>query len=453
VAARRSRTVAYSLLAVLNLGAALGILGLHSSMQTRSVFSLFVWWAIAMAAVATAVGWLIQIGDVDPLSSTLPKALYAGLKIGFVTFVLISAASALADHSVPRQVTLSFLAVSPVIGAMATWPAVVLARSAEPDRLLVIGSYDDVHQLQTELEGLPPGRARIVGHVNGFSDDTRPSEIGPWMELGRQGFADKALELRPHVAVVDSHCLEDYELLSQVTALHIKGVRIRTFVEFYEQMFGKVPISAINEAWFLFDTGELHRATYLRLKQAVDVIGAILGTIVFIALLPVIAIAIKLDTRGPVFYSQDRVGKDGRTFRLLKFRTMRKDAENDGPQWAKENDNRVTRVGAFLRRARLDELPQFINVLKGDMSLVGPRAERPEFVSTLETKIPFYSRRHLIKPGLTGWAQIKYRYGSSVEHALEKLQYEFYYMKHQSVFLDVAIIIDTLRVMLSMKGI
>ncbi len=449
----KSRLVAYFLLAALNLASAFVILGIHSNAQLRSVFSHFRWWAVAMATVATALAWLLQLGDAEPSTWSLPKVLYAGLKIGVVTLIIISAASALADHAVPRQVTIPFAAISPLLAAAGTWPAVVLARAFDPYNILVVGSYDDVHQLHSELLAHPAERARIVGHVNGFTGEPHPSEIGPWIELSRDNFIEKALELNPNIVVVDSRCLEDFELLSQITALHARGIRVRTFVEFYEQMFGKVPLSAINEAWFLFDTGELHRTTYLRMKQALDIAGAIVGSIAFLVLLPIISLAIRLDSAGPVFYSQERVGKNGKVFRLFKFRTMRVDAEDEGPRWAQENDSRITRVGAFLRRSRLDELPQFINVLKGDMSLVGPRAERPEFVGTLEEKIPFYSRRHLIKPGITGWAQIRYRYGSSVEHALEKLQYEFYYIKYQSVFLDLSIIFNTLRVMISMKGV
>mgnify|MGYP001770847618 FL=1 len=450
---RRSRAIAYSLLGSMNCGVALGVLGVHSSLQIRSVFPLFRWWAVAMALVATATAWLLQVGDVDPSTTTLPKLLYGGFKVGIVTFAVISTASAIADQSVPRQVTLSFLAASPFVAVLAGWPAALLARAANPNRLLVVGSYDDVHQLQSELEAHPSVNARIVGHVNGCSDGSRPSEIGPWLELGRARFVETAARLSPDVVIVDARCLDEYELVSQITELHARGIKVRTFVEFYEHMFGKVPVSAINEAWFLFDTGELHRATYQRLKQVMDLLGAILGTTVFLALLPLIAAAIKLDSKGPIFYLQERVGKNGRRFRLIKFRTMRENAEEHGPQWATEKDSRVTRVGVFLRRSRLDELPQFINVLRGEMSLVGPRAERPEFVESLEEKIPFYARRHLVKPGLTGWAQIKYHYGSSVEHALEKLQYEFYYMKHQSIFLDISIILNTLRVMLSLKGV
>jgi lipopolysaccharide/colanic/teichoic acid biosynthesis glycosyltransferase len=166
-----------------------------------------------------------------------------------------------------------------------------------------------------------------------------------------------------------------------------------------------------------------------------------------------VAVAVKLDSRGPVFYTQERVGKNGRTFKIIKFRSMRAGAERDsGPVWAEASDPRVTRVGRVIRKLRLDELPQFINVLRGDMNFVGPRPERPVFVEQLSAIIPYYSQRHLIKPGLTGWAQIKFPYGASVEDAIEKLRYDLYYIKNQSLLLDAAIVFETMKIVLFGRG-
>jgi lipopolysaccharide/colanic/teichoic acid biosynthesis glycosyltransferase len=164
------------------------------------------------------------------------------------------------------------------------------------------------------------------------------------------------------------------------------------------------------------------------------------------------AIAVRLDSPGPILYSQQRVGENGRMFTLYKFRSMRADAENGTPVWAIDNDERVTRIGRFLRTTRLDELPQLWNVMLGDMSFVGPRPERPYFVQQLRTLIPFYQERHSVKPGVTGWAQVKYRYGSTVEDAMEKLRYDLYYIKHMSIFFDITIVIDTVKVILVGRG-
>jgi exopolysaccharide biosynthesis polyprenyl glycosylphosphotransferase len=168
--------------------------------------------------------------------------------------------------------------------------------------------------------------------------------------------------------------------------------------------------------------------------------------------MPLIALAVRLDSPGPVFFRQERVGKGEQPFTLIKFRTMRNDAEKNGAVWACKDDPRVTKVGHILRKTRLDEIPQLFNVLKGDMSFVGPRPERPEFVETLKEKIPYYSKRHFVKPGVTGWAQVRYPYGASVEDSLEKLRYDLYYIKNFSIFLDILIILETIKVVLFGRG-
>lgn len=450
----RSRWLAYLSLTAAYCSAAVGILAVHSEFQQRSVLRDFIGWSLVLAALAAATSWLFQVAESGSGEFVPTKILYSAFKSSVVTFVVVSAGSAILARPLPRQVTVGFAVVQPVLALLALWPLRIASKRIKEERVIVVGTLSDVEQLQGELARQSPPRPTIVAHVNGFScSDSDPLPTSDWVDLPRERFVDEALALDPDIVVVDSRCLDDDEVLAQVTALHAAGVRVRTFIDYYEQKFGKVPLNAINEAWFLFDSGEIHRATYMRVKQAIDLAGGVLGTVVFLLVLPVVAAAIKLDDGGPIFYRQTRVGKDGKLFTLLKFRTMHKDAESDGPKWAQPGDSRVTRVGRILRRARIDELPQFLNVLKGEMSLVGPRAERPEFVRQLEEKIPFYSRRNLMKPGLTGWAQVNYEYGSSVEHAIEKLQYEFYYMKYQSVFLDLSILLNTLRVMLAMRGI
>ncbi|HEY8351792.1 MAG TPA: exopolysaccharide biosynthesis polyprenyl glycosylphosphotransferase, partial [Sphingomonadales bacterium] len=190
----------------------------------------------------------------------------------------------------------------------------------------------------------------------------------------------------------------------------------------------------------------------LFLKRLFDVTTSLLLLLLTLPILIVTAIAIKVTSPGPVFYRQERVGQGGRTFMVLKFRSMRTDAERNGPQWAQANDDRVTPVGRLIRTARIDEIPQIFNVLKGDMSFVGPRPERPVFVEQLAKEIPFYLERHRVKPGITGWAQINYPYGASVEDARHKLQYDLYYIKNYSIFLDFLVLIQTLRVVLWPEG-
>jgi exopolysaccharide biosynthesis polyprenyl glycosylphosphotransferase len=203
----------------------------------------------------------------------------------------------------------------------------------------------------------------------------------------------------------------------------------------------------------IFNEGFEVSTALLVQKQILSFLVSAVLCVVFLPLFPIIALLIKLDSKGPVFHRQERVGQDGKTFTLWKFRSMKQDAEKQtGPVWSAAQDSRVTRIGKYLRRTRLDELPQLYNILRGDMSLVGPRPERPHFVKQLSEIIPFYNLRHVVKPGVTGWAQIKYRYGNSVEDAVEKLQYDLFYIKNLSWPLDLIIIFDTAKTVLVRKG-
>ena len=232
----------------------------------------------------------------------------------------------------------------------------------------------------------------------------------------------------------------------------LAGVRVEDAATTYERLTGKILVDDLKPSWLIFSDGfEASKATRV-VKRVFDFAGALAGAIVAAPLMLLTALAVRIDSPGPVLYRQERVGENGRVFTLCKFRSMRLDAENGTPVWARNGDDRVTRVGRFIRLTRLDELPQFWNVLRGEMSFVGPRPERPFFVQQLAEVIPFYMARHAVKPGLTGWAQVRYRYGSSVEDALEKLRYDLYYMKHLSLSFDLTILADTIKVIVCRKG-
>lgn len=241
--------------------------------------------------------------------------------------------------------------------------------------------------------------------------------------------------------------------LKDVLCCKLSGVQVVDAPSFYEEVTGKLLIENITPSWFIFSDG--FKVTPLRRtgKRGLDIVLALIGLALSFPLFPVIALLIAVDSRGPVFFRQVRVGEKERPFVLFKFRTMRADAEKgSGAVWAQKNDPRITRMGKLLRKTRLDELPQLYNVLIGDMSFVGPRPERPEFVEQLTKIIPYYSERHFVKPGITGWAQIKYAYGSSVEDAIEKLRYDLYYIKNLGLFLDMLIILETVKVVLFGRG-
>ncbi len=230
------------------------------------------------------------------------------------------------------------------------------------------------------------------------------------------------------------------------------GVGVYHIASFIERYYGKIPVYAAGELWFLYNLQEESKKEFERVKRIEDIVASLLGLPLFFLLFPFIAIGIKINSPGPVIFSQTRVGKNNSEFRIHKFRTMVKDAEKDGAKWASEGDSRITGFGSFLRATRLDELPQIFDILRGDMSVVGPRPERPEFVEKLEKKIPFYAIRHFTKPGLTGWAQINAPYASSEEESADKLEYDLYYIKNRSMILDIKIILKTIVTVLQRKG-
>ena len=238
-----------------------------------------------------------------------------------------------------------------------------------------------------------------------------------------------------------------------VLSCKLSGIEVVDAPSFYEEMTGKLLLENLRPSWIIFSDGFRMTSAMRFYKRLFDIMAAAFGLLVALPVLPLLALAIMLDSGGPILFKQTRVGMREKPFELLKFRTMRKDAESGtGAVWAQKDDQRVTSIGKVLRKVRLDELPQLWNVLKGDMSLIGPRPERPEFVEKLKQIIPYYSERHFVKPGITGWAQIKYRYGASVEDAIEKLKFDLFYIKNISPLLDLLIVLETIKVVLFGRG-
>ncbi len=233
----------------------------------------------------------------------------------------------------------------------------------------------------------------------------------------------------------------------------LRGIRVEDWPSFYERLTGRIGVENLRPSWMIFSDG-FHQASLSQtVKRALDICLSLLFLILGFPLYVAIALAIKLESRGPIFFRQQRVGQGGKVFRLLKFRTMHEGAEGKtGPIWATEDDPRITKIGRFLRRSRLDEFPQIMNVLKGDLSFVGPRPERPHFVAMLQQRVPYYVQRLSVKPGITGWAQIRYPYGSTVEDAMQKLEYDLYYVKNMSIFLDFLILFSTVQVVVFGRG-
>ncbi|MBF0343581.1 MAG: sugar transferase [Nitrospirae bacterium] len=268
--------------------------------------------------------------------------------------------------------------------------------------------------------------------------------------------ADKKIDCKgtrkpdtPIIVFVDSPKIPAY-LFQHLMECRMRGIVVREMSDFYEEVLERVPIYFLEDRWFLYSRGftVIHNDFYIRAKRLIDIVLSIAFIILAAPFMLFVALIVKLESKGPVFYIQERVGQNEVSFKLRKFRSMVRDAEKNGPTWASANDDRITKVGRVIRRLRIDELPQLFNILKGEMSFVGPRPERPAFISQLQEQIPYYSFRHIVKPGLTGWAQINYKYGASIEDAAKKLEYDIYYIKNFSLFFDIQIILRTVRVVL-----
>ena len=243
--------------------------------------------------------------------------------------------------------------------------------------------------------------------------------------------------------VLGAGALDDDRLLSAVEQQHRRGVRVRTMEQFYEQWMGKLPLWSLQRSALLTDVTTIHELGFGRVKRAMDLVFGVVGLVPLLLAIPFVWVGNLFGNRGPLFYVQPRVGLNNEVFRIHKFRTMRPDADAI-THWTSENDPRITRFGTVLRRAHLDELPQMLDMLRGTLSLVGPRPEQPHYVAQLDEALPFYATRHVVKPGLTGWAQVKFRYSASEHDTREKLQYDLYYIRNQSLVLDLKIIKRTI---------
>ncbi len=255
-------------------------------------------------------------------------------------------------------------------------------------------------------------------------------------------------EMDPEVnlIVVPSHMKKNQRAAKKIYQNLLKGIEVMDMATFYSSIFLKVPLPELEEVWFIENLARKNKI-YDPLKRPMEILLAIVLFTIFIIPALIISLLIKITSRGPLVFKQVRVGRNEKEFTIYKFRSMREDAEKDGPQWSSTDDPRITALGKFLRLTHLDELPQLINIIKGELSFVGPRPERPEFVEQLKKEIPYYDLRHLARPGLTGWAQLNYRYGSSAEDAYQKLQYDIYYLKNYSFWFDLSIMIKTIRLM------
>ncbi|GFO56876.1 glycosyl transferase [Geomonas sp. Red276] len=314
-------------------------------------------------------------------------------------------------------------------------------------RVLILGTGPLARQLGGMIEE-GDTHFTLAGYLACAEQVERDAEpVPPELLVAANGdLLSTALQAKVGVIVVAISERRGVLPLQEMLQCKLEGMRVMDAPSFYETVTEKLLLEEITPGWIIFSAGFHKTRLFLFLKRVSDMLLSLSVLTVIAPLFPLVALAIKLDSPGPVFFRQVRVGSGEKLFTLYKFRSMRTDAERDGAVWASEHDDRVTRVGRVLRKYRIDEFPQLFNVLKGDMSFIGPRPERPEFVQTLKSQIYYYSKRHILKPGLTGWAQVRYPYGATVEDALEKLRYDLYYIKNHSFLLDSQIIFETVKV-------
>jgi exopolysaccharide biosynthesis polyprenyl glycosylphosphotransferase len=427
--------------AVLSVGTVAIVLGfgkLHAALVGGYDFtssSRFAW-SVAFAGLLAIAAYAVGLPDVALGSRrALPAAVAApAVAAGTVSIAQLVVGSAL----LPRFVVFSSAAVAvPFYAVCSLVAAGGRERREERERVVVVAPEEDALALMHDISDAPERAATVVWAM-------RPDET-------EETLLEAAANTRATVVVLDRNAQGVEDIVTQAAELHAAGVRVRTLSLFYDEWLGKLPLGELERLSLMFDIQELHSAAYARVKRLFDVVVGALGVVPLLLLLPAIGVANAVSSRGPLFYRQERVGKGGATFTMLKFRTMRPD-DSAASVWTTEADPRITPVGRWLRRTHLDELPQVVNILRGDLSLVGPRPEQPAYVEDLSEKIPFYGLRHIVRPGLTGWAQVKYAYGASAFDALEKLQYEFYYLRHQGLALDLRIVGRTLRHVVGREG-
>lgn len=328
---------------------------------------------------------------------------------------------------------------------------IYLTHVAPRQNILIVGTGHVAATIASEIRS----RERLGFKLVGFAGREDTSELPPGSEiLGPNANIAEIVERKKvdRIVVATSDRRGEYPV-KELLALRVNGHRIREWPEFFEKLSGRILIDGLSPSYFIFNDGFRKSPALLFVRHLVSTLVAAVLLLLASPLILIVSAAIRLDSPGPVFYTQERVGKKGRIFRIIKFRSMRQDAEASGsPQWAQKNDPRVTRLGRILRLSRIDEIPQLFNVLRGDIDLVGPRPERPAFVAELERQIPYYSLRHTVKPGLTGWAQVMFTYCGTIEESKEKLQYDLFYIKNMSIKLDLLVLFKTVKIVLLGRG-
>lgn len=403
---------------------------------------------LAVAALAFLCAHYLELHDVRRLNSQGEIQSRILMLVGILSFVLAAVSYAFPEFKVGRYVFLTGLLI--LAAAWISWRWAygrLISVRALRERVYLLGNGERAVRIREAIEQRSELGMDLVGIASGnnahFSSESLAKTL---TELGERRLVDRVI-----VALADRRSLMP---VNELLEMRLRGIRVDDGTSILEKVTGKIEVDELHPSWLIFGDGFRLTQRHWFSRRIISTLLALALSILTLPLIPIIALFVKLTSRGPVLYRQKRVGLRGQIFDCFKFRTMRSDAEADsGPTWASDEDPRITRVGKFLRRSRLDEIPQIWNVLRGDMAFVGPRPERPEFVAKLSQEIPYYNVRHAARPGITGWAQINYGYGSSVEEAKEKLRFDLYYIHNISVMLDLVIVFNTLRAVIIGRGV
>lgn len=390
-------------------------------------------WILVYSLISFVTAYSFGLPDQNSWSSRLMAAVASSISSALLISLL---QIVIGNIVIPRFVIAASVPSLFVILVLISYLTTRLDQNAaDRERVLLISSAADAAIIRKDIAFHTEIPCVIAHHIS-------PDEVHDIKKI--------IFENSITLVVLDSDTNRDSGIIESVTELHSRGIRIRSQLAFYNDWIGKVPIRKLGETALLFDVREIHHIGYSRVSRMLDISIALCGSLLLLLVTPVVMFGNSLASKGPLLYTQERIGKSQIPFRIYKFRSMRTgDSSGD---WTKENDIRITSFGKFLRRSHLDELPQVINILRGDISIVGPRPEQAHYVKKLSKTIPYYTSRHLVRPGLTGWAQVNYPYGADEIDAYEKLQYEFWYLQHQSLWLDLRIIVRTFRHILGFKG-
>jgi sugar transferase (PEP-CTERM system associated) len=418
--------------------------------ETRNVFATqqAILKILAVVALALLCSHYLELHDLRRLNIKGELQSRILMLVGILSFILAAVSYVFPEFKVGRYVFLTGLFILSVVWSSWRWAYLRLI-SLRPlrERVYLLGNGERALRIREAIES----RSELGMDLVGFASENNGQFNSESLARTLRDLRDARAVDRVIVALADRRSVMP---VNELLDIRLRGIRVEDGTSILEKVTGKIEIDELHPSWMIFGDGFCLTQRHWFLRRIISTFLALTLSIVTLPLIPIIALLIKMTSRGPLLYRQKRVGLRGQVFDCFKFRTMRSDAEADsGPTWASDDDPRITRIGKILRRSRLDEIPQIWNVLRGEMAFVGPRPERPEFVAKLNQEIPYYNVRHAARPGITGWAQINYGYGSSVEEAKEKLRFDLYYIRNVSTMLDLLIVFYTLRAVIIGRGV